>query len=151
MNFGKSGMDETVSIFHGIYYICNSWDILSIYFMGCIIFMKISHPHGLCAVYIVHHTCWGGNLNAVTQSLSMTNPEAENLLLHGFIKLFICMMANVILPLCCNVCSSHGPWLVTCCRFEWIGWLEYSLNKWIDKVNYRLIVKPNMMGNCSFV
>ena len=46
--------------------------------MGYIIFMKIPYPCGLCAVYIVHHTCWGGNLNAVTQHLSVINPEAKD-------------------------------------------------------------------------
>ena len=67
-----------ICIIRRIYCIHSSSDILYTQFIGYTIFMKIRHPCGLCAVYIVRHTCWGGNLNAVTQHLSVINPEASD-------------------------------------------------------------------------
>ena len=67
-----------ICIIRRIYCIHSSSDILYTQFIGYAIFMKIRHPCGLCAVYIVRHTCWGGNLNAVTQHLSVINPEASD-------------------------------------------------------------------------
>ena len=67
-----------ICIIRRIYCIHSSSDILYTQFIRYAIFMKIRHPCGLCAVYIVGHTCWGGNLNAVTQHLSVINPEAKD-------------------------------------------------------------------------